>query len=74
MPTTLSADEPGVVWRQAKTGIEQDAARTHLEEASPQRRLMTPEEVAYLAVSLCDPLAAGVNGQSIVLDGGAVQT
>ncbi|HEX9670927.1 MAG TPA: SDR family oxidoreductase [Thermoanaerobaculia bacterium] len=43
-----------------------------LRRQSPQRRLMAPEEVAYLVVALCDDRARGVNGQAIVLDGGAL--
>jgi enoyl-[acyl-carrier-protein] reductase (NADH) len=34
---------------------------------------MTADEVAALALYLCGEEARGVNGQAIVLDGGAVQ-
>ncbi|MCP4204105.1 MAG: SDR family oxidoreductase [bacterium] len=57
-----------------KTGSEAAKAREHLQRTSPQNRLMTPEEVAFLVLSLCDPRAGGVNGQGLVLDGGAVQS
>jgi NAD(P)-dependent dehydrogenase (short-subunit alcohol dehydrogenase family) len=57
----------------AKTGLTAEEAMRRLEEQSPQRRLYQPDEVAYLVVCLADPRAGGVNGQSIVLDGGSVQ-
>ncbi len=53
-----------------KTRLTESEARANLERSSPQGRLMEPAEVAYLAVALCDPLAGGINGQAIVLDGG----
>jgi 3-hydroxybutyrate dehydrogenase len=39
---------------------------------SPQRRLVQPEEVAHVVVALCDEDARGVNGQTIVIDGGGL--
>ena len=56
----------------AKTGRSREEALEGLRRQSPQRRLMQPEEVAYLVVALCDERARGVNGQAIVLDGGAL--
>jgi NAD(P)-dependent dehydrogenase (short-subunit alcohol dehydrogenase family) len=58
----------------AKTGAEAARARQSLESMSPQNRMMEPEEVAFQVLSLCDPRARGVNGQGLVLDGGAVQS
>ncbi len=57
-----------------KTGMSAEDARAQLEKVSPQGRLYTAEEVAYQVVCLCDPRAGGVNGQSLVLDGGWIQT
>ncbi len=57
-----------------KTGTQAGRAREGLERMSPQNRLMQPEEVAFQVLSLCDPRARGVNGQGLVLDGGAVQS
>lgn len=57
-----------------KTGKSENDARALLAQMSPQRRLFTAEEVAYQVLSLCDARAQGINGQSIVLDGGAFQT
>ncbi len=58
----------------AKTGADQAAIRERLRSISPQKRMIEPEEVAHLVLGLCDPRAKGVNGQAIVLDGGAVQS
>lgn len=57
-----------------KTGAEAANVKEGLERMSPQNRLMEPEEVAFQVLNLCDPRARGVNGQGLVLDGGAVQS
>jgi NAD(P)-dependent dehydrogenase (short-subunit alcohol dehydrogenase family) len=57
-----------------KTGIGAEQALEHMRRTSPQNRLFTADEVAYLIASLCDPRAGGVNGQAVVLDGGGVQS
>jgi len=57
-----------------KTGHDVELVMKNLRAMSPQRRLMEPEEVAYLVLSLCDERAKGVTGQSLVLDGGGVQS
>ncbi len=54
-----------------KTGRAAEEARRMLVSSNPQGRLIEPEEVAYLAVALCDERARGVNGQAIGIDGGA---
>jgi NAD(P)-dependent dehydrogenase (short-subunit alcohol dehydrogenase family) len=56
-----------------RTGRDETTARKILEGFSPQKRLMTAEEVASLATYLCSEAARGINGQGIVLDGGALQ-
>jgi NAD(P)-dependent dehydrogenase (short-subunit alcohol dehydrogenase family) len=56
-----------------RTGRDETDARKILEGLSPQKRLMTVEEVASLATYLCSEAARGINGQGIVIDGGAVQ-
>jgi 3-hydroxybutyrate dehydrogenase len=56
----------------AKTGRSEDEARTSLAQMSPQRRMITPDEVAHAALMLCAEGARGIHGQSIVIDGGAV--
>lgn len=54
------------------TGRSLDDARAALEQMSPQRRMITPEEVAHTALMLCAHEARGIHGQTIVIDGGAV--
>jgi NAD(P)-dependent dehydrogenase (short-subunit alcohol dehydrogenase family) len=56
----------------SKTGRSMDEARTSLASMSPQRRMITPEEVAHAAVGLCAHEARGIHGQTIVIDGGAL--
>jgi NAD(P)-dependent dehydrogenase (short-subunit alcohol dehydrogenase family) len=55
----------------AKTGRPAEEARRRIVEANPQGRLIEPEEVAFLTLTLCDERARGVNGQTIGIDGGA---
>jgi NAD(P)-dependent dehydrogenase (short-subunit alcohol dehydrogenase family) len=54
----------------ARAGVSADVAREKLVAANPQHRLITAEEVAFLALTLCDERARGVNGQTIGIDGG----
>ena len=56
-----------------RTGRDEKDARKILEGFSPQKRLMTAQEVAGLTTYLCSEAARGINGQGIVLDGGALQ-
>jgi NAD(P)-dependent dehydrogenase (short-subunit alcohol dehydrogenase family) len=56
----------------AKTGRSVDEARASLENMSPQRRMIQPDEVAHAALSLCADGARGIHGQTIVIDGGAI--
>jgi len=63
---------PGAIATNAWKAISGGEAK--LEEAarrSPLKRLITPEEVAQAARFLCSPAAAGINGQTLVVDGGA---
>ncbi|MDP3276962.1 MAG: SDR family NAD(P)-dependent oxidoreductase [Deltaproteobacteria bacterium] len=56
----------------ASTGRSHESARAALEAMSPQRRLMTVQEVAHLVLALVADEARGVHGQAIALDGGQV--
>jgi NAD(P)-dependent dehydrogenase (short-subunit alcohol dehydrogenase family) len=56
----------------ARTGRSEEEARAGLEHMSPQRRLITPEEVASLALLLASEEGRGITGQSINVDGGTV--
>lgn len=55
-----------------KTGRSEREARASLEAMSPQRRLMTVDEVAHAVLSLLPDAARGIHGQAIVVDGGQV--
>lgn len=55
-----------------KTGKEVAKIFELFKGASPQNRLIAPEEVACLAVMLSSELAKGITGQAINIDGGAV--
>jgi NAD(P)-dependent dehydrogenase (short-subunit alcohol dehydrogenase family) len=55
-----------------KTGRSLDEARTSLAQMSPQRRMISPAEVAHAALMLCAHDARGIHGQTIVIDGGAI--
>jgi NAD(P)-dependent dehydrogenase (short-subunit alcohol dehydrogenase family) len=54
----------------AKTGKTRDEALAELVKANPQQRLVAPEEVAAAVLGLCRPESAGINGQSILINGG----
>jgi NAD(P)-dependent dehydrogenase (short-subunit alcohol dehydrogenase family) len=55
-----------------KTGLAKADARKRLTDMSPQKRLVTPDEVAALVVFLCGDEARGITGQALSLDGGTV--
>jgi len=56
----------------AKTGQSADDALKILENMSPQKRLVSAEEVAALALLLASEEGRGINGQAINVDGGTV--
>ncbi len=56
----------------AKTGKSADEALAAIKRMSPQNRLVTPEEVATLALLLASEDGRGINGQAINVDGGTV--
>lgn len=55
-----------------KTGKTREQALAAILATTPQRRLITPEEVAHAVLSLCDDKALGINGDALVIDGGAL--
>lgn len=57
-----------------KTGLSAEEARDQLERVSPQRRLITPAEVAALTVYLARNISYGITGQAINVDGGSVMS
>ena len=40
----------------------------------PLDRLLEPEEVAFAVAFLAAPEAGAINGQTLILDGGGIQT
>jgi len=58
----------------AKTGRTAEEAEAELAAMTPLGRLLEPDEVAGAVVFLASPEAAAINGQTIVLDGGGLQT
>ena len=57
-----------------KTGRSAAEALASLVATNPQRRLITPEEVAHTVTWLCSPGSESITGQSIVIAGGEVTT
>lgn len=55
-----------------RTGRSEAEALEALVATNPQRRLITPEEVAHTVSWLCGPGAESITGQSIVVAGGEV--
>lgn len=55
-----------------KTGRTEAEALDTLLATNPQKRLITPEEVAHTVLWLCGPGAESITGQSIVVAGGEV--
>jgi NAD(P)-dependent dehydrogenase (short-subunit alcohol dehydrogenase family) len=58
----------------AKTGRTRAEARVEIEKLTALGRLLEPDEVAAAVVYLTSPEAAGINGQTLVLDGGGGET
>jgi NAD(P)-dependent dehydrogenase (short-subunit alcohol dehydrogenase family) len=56
------------------TGRAEAEAEAALAAASPLGRLLEPDEVAYAVAFLAAPEAAAINGQTLVLDGGGIQS
>lgn len=55
-----------------RTGRSAEEALESLKKMSPQNRLVTPEEVAAVALLLASDEGRGINGQGINVDGGTV--
>lgn len=56
----------------SRTGRSAEEALDTLKKMSPQNRLVTPEEVAAVALLLASDAGRGINGQGINVDGGSV--
>lgn len=53
-----------------KTGLPAEEALDRILAPNPQRRLIRPEEIAHVALMLCTKDGEGINGQTLVIDGG----
>jgi NAD(P)-dependent dehydrogenase (short-subunit alcohol dehydrogenase family) len=58
----------------AATNRDDEDIEAVLVASSPLGRLLEPDEVAFAVAFLAAPAAAAINGQTLVLDGGGIQT
>jgi NAD(P)-dependent dehydrogenase (short-subunit alcohol dehydrogenase family) len=58
----------------AATNRSEEDAEAALIASTPLGRLLEPDEVAFAVAFLAAPEAAAINGQTLVLDGGGLQT
>jgi NAD(P)-dependent dehydrogenase (short-subunit alcohol dehydrogenase family) len=58
----------------AATGRSAEESEAALAGASPLGRLLEPEEVAFAVAFLAASEAGAINGQTLILDGGGIQT
>ena len=58
----------------AATSRSEEEAEAALATSSPLGRLLEPEEVAFAVAFLAAPEAGAINGQTLVIDGGGIQT
>ena len=58
----------------AATGRSAQEGEAALGQASPLGRLLEPGEVAFAVAFLAAPEAGAINGQTLILDGGGIQT
>jgi enoyl-[acyl-carrier protein] reductase III len=73
MGISVNAVSPGVVETDALQhfdGLSDGSVIPKAVEATPAGRLVTPEDVANVVTFLCQPEAAMIRGQTIIVDGG----
>jgi NAD(P)-dependent dehydrogenase (short-subunit alcohol dehydrogenase family) len=58
----------------ARTGRSDEQAEAALAASAPLGRLLEPEEVAFAVAFLAAAEAGAINGQTLILDGGGIQT
>jgi 7-alpha-hydroxysteroid dehydrogenase len=54
------------------TVLTDDALRTHMEQATPLKRLGTPEDIAAGVLYLCSPAGSYLTGKLLEIDGGLI--
>ena len=64
--------DAGVARMAEKTGRPAEEIRQRIADMSPQKRLVTSEEVSALVLYLCTDAARGITGQALSVDGGTV--
>jgi NAD(P)-dependent dehydrogenase (short-subunit alcohol dehydrogenase family) len=53
-------------------GISKEEALEYFLQPIPQKRLLKPQEIAFIVLFLCSPLAAGITGHDLVVAAGMV--
>ncbi len=68
-PIRVNAIAPGII---KSSGLEQypEELTRGMAESIPMKRLGTTEEVAWLSIFLCSPMAQYITGETIYIDGG----
>ncbi len=68
-PIRVNAIAPGII---QSSGLENypEALTKGMAETIPMKRLGTTEEVAWLSIFLCSPMAEYITGETIYIDGG----
>jgi 3-hydroxybutyrate dehydrogenase len=64
--------DAGIARMSEKTGRPAAEIRQKIADMSPQKRLVTSEEVSALVLYLCSEAARGITGQALSVDGGTV--
>ena len=67
---TVNAVCPGPIHTGITADIDDEAKATFARRRTAARRYGTPDEVAHMVVSLCQPGASYITGSTVVVDGG----
>ena len=62
-----------VMWQAKKFGVTESEAECQIAAQMPIGRVLEPSDVTPLVLLLASPLSAGMTGQSIAVDGGALR-
>ena len=61
------------MWQAKKFGVTEREAERQIAAQMPIGRVLEPSDVTPLVLLLASPLSAGMTGQSIAVDGGALR-